>query len=185
MKPPQEIEVFIGVGSNLEGPLERCQEAVRRLAEAEGVTVARYSPWYRTDPVGPPDQPDYVNGVVQIETALDPLETLRLLRTIEDQMGRRRGPHWSPRVIDLDLLLYGDVVLKTEVLTLPHPELHHRRFVLVPLLDLSPQGRHPLLERGFRDLLEALPEGQGVVPLALEKEREGLRGHGSGEIHRH
>ncbi|MFQ5912824.1 MAG: 2-amino-4-hydroxy-6-hydroxymethyldihydropteridine diphosphokinase [Nitrospinota bacterium] len=159
------MEAFIGVGSNLSGPRERCAEAVGRLRKTRGIRVLACSPWYLTAPVGPPDQPDFVNGVVRLETVLDPSGLLCALKAIEDAMGRAGGPRWGPRVIDLDLLLFGDLVREEGGLTIPHPEMGRRRFVLAPLCDLAPELVHPVLGKTFGEMLKDLGEGQKVCPL--------------------
>ena len=156
---------FIGVGSNLRGPKKRCGEAVRRLGEVKGIQVADRSRWYLTSPVGPVPQPDFINGVVQVETYLDPLGLLKALKKIEGDMGRKDTVRWGPRVIDLDLLLYGDEVRNGPDLTIPHPEVVNRRFVLAPLCDLAPEMKHPEKLKTFREMLNALGDGQTVVPL--------------------
>lgn len=110
------------------------------------------SPVYETEPVGPVPQSWFLNAVVAVETALPPLELLRAAREIERNMGREPGPRWGPRLIDIDILLYGDEQLNTEELTLPHPELWNRRFALVPLRELLSSG--PLATRVDQRLAE-------------------------------
>ena len=161
----EKVEAFIGVGSNLNHPKERCAEAMKRVGNAEGVQVIGRSRWYATAPVGPVDQQDFVNGVLRAETRLDPADLLGTLKAIEADMGRRDGLRWGPRVIDLDLLLFGDRVSAGPNLTIPHPEIGERRFVLAPLCDLAPDGIHPISRKTFRQMLEDLGEGQRVVPI--------------------
>jgi 2-amino-4-hydroxy-6-hydroxymethyldihydropteridine diphosphokinase len=162
---PCPVEAFIGVGSNLNSPRDRCTEAVDRLGTTEGIRVLGCSPWYVTAPVGPIDQPDFVNGVVRVESFLGPTRLLGVLQAIENAMGRERDARWGPRVIDLDLLLFGDMVREEEGLTIPHPEMQKRRFVLAPLCDLAPEGLHPVLQKSFQDLLDELGDEQPVSPL--------------------
>ena len=159
------VVAFIGVGSNLKGPKKRCEEAVRRLGDVKEIRVVTRSRWYLTSPVGPVSQPDFINGVVQIETCLDPLDLLRALKKIEDDMGRKENVRWGPRVIDLDLLLYGNEVRDEPSLAIPHPEVANRRFVLAPLCDLVPEMKHPEKLKSFSEMLNALGDGQTVVPL--------------------
>jgi 2-amino-4-hydroxy-6-hydroxymethyldihydropteridine diphosphokinase len=161
--------VLIGMGGNLGDPVAQCREAVRGLEEHPDVTVLRCSSLYRTEPLGKHDQNWFVNGVVLCETTLGPERLLFVLQQMEKRCGRVRRERWGPRTLDLDLLSFGEVVLETESLTLPHPRLHERRFVLVPLLEVAPNWRHPVLLRTARELLEALDveQGQSVEPLVL------------------
>ena len=155
----------IALGSNID-PERNLAEGLRRLARRVRVTAT--SRVYRTPPWGLPDQPDFLNAAVLAETDLAPLTLLDQLQAIEAWQGRLRGERWGPRTLDLDLLLYGDAVLDTPRLTVPHPRLHERRFALVPLCDLIPETRHPVLGRTLRELLDALPpERIEVVPLQL------------------
>ncbi len=151
--------VAIALGSNLSSafgrPADNLREAVRRLGALGEVTAV--SSFYTTEPVGYLDQPTFVNAAALMETPLSPLEVLRGLLAIEHAMGRDRAnvPAKGPRVIDLDLLLFGDVVMQSEELTLPHPAMHERRFVLEPLAEIAPEMVHPGLEGSVSDLLSA------------------------------
>ena len=150
----------IALGSNLPSPFgtpaDNLREALHRLA-ALG-TVKAVSSFHTTDPVGYFDQPEFVNAAALLETTLTPLELLHALLEIERAMGRDRksAPPKGPRIIDLDLLLYDDVVLTTSELTLPHPAMHQRRFVLAPLAEIAPMLLHPTLHATVGDLLAAL-----------------------------
>lgn len=150
----------VALGSNLPSifgdPNANLREAVRRLG-ALG-SVLRVSSFYDTEPVGYQDQPRFINAAALVETDLPPLELLRALLEIERAMGRDRSMSISkgPRVIDLDLLLYGDVALESEELTLPHPAMHERRFVLEPLTEILPETVHPVLRKTMRELLAKL-----------------------------
>ena len=121
--------------------------------------------------MGKKDQDWFINGVVAAETSLRPREFLDFLLDIERQMGRERGERWGPRVIDLDILFYGAKVLNEGGLQIPHPRLHERRFVLIPLRDIAPDLEHPLLNKTVSEILSELPVEEKVVPLS-EIDRE-------------
>lgn len=135
------VEAYVGLGANLGDREAALREAVGRLRTAEGVDVRRLSPVYETEPVGYTEQPAFLNMVAAIGTTLPPADLLELLLDIERQMGRVRTIRWGPRIIDLDLLLYGEVRMTSERLTLPHPRMGERAFVLVPLRDVWPADR--------------------------------------------
>ncbi len=133
--------VGIGLGSNLGSREENLKKAGERLSKL--VTGARYSSLYESEPVGYPDQPWFLNQVCVGRTALPPLRLLFALKEIEEEMGRVPGPRFGPRLIDLDLLFYSDWVLKSHWLTVPHPRLAERSFVVLPLVEIMPDGVHP------------------------------------------
>jgi len=134
---------FIGIGSNLDGPQARVRRAFDALDALPGSRVTGRSPLYRSAPLGGPPQPDYVNAVARLETALAPETLLAALLAIEAEQGRTRGEANAPRTLDLDLLLYDALCCAQPGLRLPHPRMHERRFVLAPLLDLEPAARIP------------------------------------------
>lgn len=148
---------FIGLGSNLEEPVDQIRRALEELAELPETRLKGSSPLYRSPPLGPKGQPWYVNAVAELQTELAPLRLLDELQQIEAGHARVREKRWGPRTLDLDILLYGGMLLKTERLTIPHKELAQRDFVLVPLLDLAPDLEMPMLGPA-RALLAALPE---------------------------
>ena len=127
---------FIGLGANLERPLQNLQHAVLRLAQTPAVTVTATSPVYRSEPLGPQEQPDYHNAVIACGTSLAPLQLLDTTQSIENHLGRVRSQHWGPRVIDLDILLIDGLEITEERLTVPHYAMRTRNFVLRPLADL-------------------------------------------------
>jgi 2-amino-4-hydroxy-6-hydroxymethyldihydropteridine diphosphokinase len=162
--------ILIGLGGNLAGafgPPRATLEAALAQLEHEGVRVVSRSRWYRSAAVPASDQPDFVNAVVAVETTLDPRALLALLHRIETRFGRVRGAANAARTIDLDLLAYHDCVSADADggPVLPHPRLHERAFVLLPLAEIAPEWRHPRLGRTVREVLAALPPGQDAAPL--------------------
>ena len=147
---------LIGLGSNLGDREGNLREALRRLAGTDGVRVVAVSSFVETAPVGGPAQPDYINAAAELATLREPLDLLRDLLRIESEMGRVRETRWGPRVIDLDLLLYSDRVIEIPGLTVPHPRLSQRRFVLEPLAEIAPCAVHPVTKKTARAMLDAL-----------------------------
>ena len=148
---------YVALGSNLgdkEGNLRRALE----LLEERGVEVVKTSTFICTEPYGVTDQPQFLNGVCQVRTSLAPLALLHILLAIEQEMGRVRLRHWGERNIDLDLLLYEDVVMDTPELTLPHPDMQNRDFVLMPLAEIAPALVHPVLRKTIKELKSELME---------------------------
>lgn len=151
----QLARAYIGIGSNLEHPETQLRRAFRALAELPASRCVACSPLYRSAAVGgPPDQPEYLNAVVAVDTTLQPEALLTALQAIEATQGRVRTVRWGPRTLDLDLLLYDDLVLDGPRLTLPHPRLHQRAFVVYPLYDIAPDLKIP---------------GQGLLSELLKK----------------
>ncbi|MBI5634227.1 MAG: 2-amino-4-hydroxy-6-hydroxymethyldihydropteridine diphosphokinase [Nitrospirae bacterium] len=143
--------VHIGIGSNLGNRQENCLEAIR-LLEQHGLSVVKRSSMIETAPWGVTDQPYFINLAIEAETDLSPEELLLLLKSIEDAMGREKTAHWGPRVIDLDILFYDNRIIDSADLKIPHPHLHERDFVLIPLLEIAPEKSHPVLKMKIREL---------------------------------
>jgi 2-amino-4-hydroxy-6-hydroxymethyldihydropteridine diphosphokinase len=135
--------VFIGLGSNLNRPAEQIKAALSALAQLPYSQSLQCAPWYSSIAIGPGDQPNYINTVASLETTLTPEALLDELQFIEKQHGRQRNIRWGARTLDLDILLYGNDIVSTERLKIPHPEMALRGFVLRPLADLAPQLRLP------------------------------------------
>jgi 2-amino-4-hydroxy-6-hydroxymethyldihydropteridine diphosphokinase len=157
------VIAFIGIGSNLEMPAAACLEAMRILSTTRGMKLLRRSSLYQTEPIGP-QQPWFINAVAEIRTGLTPWQLFTELKGIERRMGRTEGTKWGPRIIDLDILLYGQEVLSEETLTIPHPELHRRRFVLVPLCELASYVIHPVFGISARGLIDRVTD-QSLVDI--------------------
>ncbi len=147
-------KIYIALGTNLGDRLANLRDAIDALAP--DVTVLRESTIYETPPWGYTDQPAFLNMVVEAETSLHPRALLAYLKKREDELGRVKNFRYGPRHIDLDILFYDDLVLDEENLQIPHPRLHERAFVLVPLADLAPELVHPALRQDIRTLLSAL-----------------------------
>ena len=149
---------FIGIGSNQKNPAAQCRDAIRRIGAETEIRLLRSSSLYRTEPVGFRNQAWFVNAVAEIRTALSPRKLLDTLKRIEREMGRMEGPRWGPRLIDLDILLYGQEVIAEDGLVIPHPELHRRRFVLEPLCELASYAIHPAFGVSVSGLLDRLTD---------------------------
>ena len=153
---------YIGIGSNVGDRPEFCRKAVKGLDTSDGIRVTRVSSLYETVPVGGPPQRSFINVVAKIETALDPRALLEACKTIEHRMGREPSDiRWGPRVVDLDILLYGSEKVSEPDLEIPHARLKERRFALIPLLEIDPDLTDPWETR----LDDALDEAEGEVEL--------------------
>ena len=153
---------YIGFGSNIGDRLVHIQNAIQTLSKTEGITLQKISSLYKTDPVGYEAQAQFLNGVAAIHTTLSPLSLLHTLKDIETAIGRKHRIRWGPREIDLDILIYGDLCLQTEKLVVPHPEMHLRGFVLVPLAEIAPDLVHPVFQVSIQTLLNRFEDDKTV-----------------------
>jgi 2-amino-4-hydroxy-6-hydroxymethyldihydropteridine diphosphokinase len=155
------VQVFVALGCNLGDREAQLDRAFGRLAREEGVQLVARSAIRQTPALLPPEdptpQPDFLNAVAQLSVELAAPELLKRLKAIEVELGRRARTRWAPRELDLDLLVYGQKILDLPGITVPHPELHRRRFVLEPLVELAPGFKHPVLGLTFAELLQRLP----------------------------
>jgi 2-amino-4-hydroxy-6-hydroxymethyldihydropteridine diphosphokinase len=174
LDPASAVTAYLGLGSNLGDRRAAMRRAVGLLRAQPGLMVTRTSSLYETDPIGgPPGQAPYLNAVVAVATTLSPQALLSGCLSIENQLGRQRTVRRGPRTLDLDLLLYGNRVEQGPNLFLPHPLMHERRFVLVPLAEIAPEACHPVAGQCIMALLDALPlsnatsqAGERVDPVA-------------------
>ena len=148
---------YIGIGSNLGSREDNCEIAIK-LLEAGDIIVTKRSSMIVTEPWGVEDQPKFINMAVEIETDLKPEELLSILKKIESEIGRNTSERWGPRIIDLDILLYDDLIIKTPELEIPHPYITEREFVLKPLSEIAPEKIHPVLKRSVKSLLLKLSQ---------------------------
>jgi 2-amino-4-hydroxy-6-hydroxymethyldihydropteridine diphosphokinase len=161
-KDGRSVVCFIGLGSNIADPVSNCLESVDRIAAFSRSKVLKRSSLYWTEPVGMTEQEWFVNAVVEIETKYRASTLLEILQKIEDDMGRVRNERWGPRIIDLDILLYGQEIISEGDLIVPHPELHKRRFVLVPLCEIASYVIHPSYGVSMKGLLDRLDDTNAV-----------------------
>ncbi len=159
------IVCFLGIGSNMGNPASNCKDAVIRMSGIEGVSVLGVSSLYRTQPVGFEDQNWFANGVIEIRTSLKPRALMDVIQRVEEEMGRIRVQKWGPRIIDIDIIMYGQAIIEEGGLVIPHPEFHKRRFVLVPLNEIAPCAIHPLFGISVKGLLDRLQDENKVERL--------------------
>jgi len=164
-----EVLAYIGLGSNLGDRENNLSEALNRMRSVAGLSLLRVSSFHESEPIGPPDQPDFLNAVAEVATSLPPRSLLGATQRIELEMGRIRSRHWGPRLIDLDILLYGDRLVSEHDLVIPHPMMHVRRFVLAPLCELVPNEEHPTLGLTFSQLLRRVKWDAGVQGLSTQR----------------
>jgi 2-amino-4-hydroxy-6-hydroxymethyldihydropteridine diphosphokinase len=155
--------VYLSLGSNVGDREAQLREAEKRLSKLGRVVAI--SSFYETEPVEFTEQPWFLNCAVKLETGLAPKDLMAAILGIEEEMGRRRVQNKGPRSIDIDILLFADAIVESSAVTIPHPAMHQRRFVLEPLAEIAPEALHPLLEKTIRELLDRLPHGQRVRKL--------------------
>ena len=153
---------YVALGSNLGDKEANLRKALELLQE-RGVEIVKTSTFISTEPYGVTDQPQFLNGVCEVRTSLVPLALLHTLLEIEQEMGRVRLRHWGERNIDLDLLLYEDVVMDTPELKLPHPDMQNRDFVLLPLVEIAPELVHPILQKSIEELSNLYISKRAVI----------------------
>ena len=156
------MNAWLSLGANIGDPPAQLAEAIRRIQAHPAISVVGQSSVLTTKPWGKTDQPDFANQVVTVETSLEPLELLDVILGIELDMGRVRKEVWGPRLIDIDILLWGNDSIEEPGLSIPHPRLHERRFVLEPLAEIAPNIIHPKLNATVRGLLDALNDSSRV-----------------------
>jgi len=164
---PTMHTVYISVGSNIGNALAHCLKGISKIQKIPGVQLDKTSTFYKTEPVDYTDQKWFVNAVVKIRTSLEPIQLFNLLKSIEKEEGRtENGIRFGPRVLDLDILFFDDLILDTPDLTIPHTRMQNRRFVLKPLCDINPDFVHPVLNENMRNLLEnSGKKGQRIIKL--------------------
>jgi len=154
-------DVYLSLGSNIGSKRENIKKALNLLDDDKNVEVAHASSLYETKPWGYINQPNFYNCVSQINTNYEPIELLRLIQTIETKMGRIKNKKWGPRIIDIDIILFENIILDSNDLIIPHPWMEKRAFVLFPLMELDNKIMHPISKRGIAKLVEAVG-GEGL-----------------------
>ncbi len=148
--------VYIGLGSNIGDRERNIVNAITRIDACKEICIKNKSGFYNTKPIGGPPQPDYVNCVIELETEIEPQRMLGEFKEIELELGRRPGVRWGPRIIDIDILLYGNRIINDHNIKIPHERMHERTFVLEPLCEISPDFEHPVLRKTICELLKEL-----------------------------
>lgn len=147
---------YLAIGSNIGDRERNCAEALKKLSEISGIKINKKSSFYETGPEDGPPQGDYINGVIEISTDIPPLDLLAQIKHLEKDMGRKDKPRNFPRIIDIDILLYDDIILNSEKLIIPHLRMHKRKFVLKGFSELAPEVLHPVLGETIGELYKAL-----------------------------
>ncbi len=173
-KPAEYKTVFISLGSNVGDREEYIEQAITLLRETPGIKVIRRSSNFETQPQGRKNQPLFINAAVEISTNYSPQNLLELLQGFEDTLGRDRSLEWGPRTIDMDILLYSNELISEDNLTVPHPLMHERLFVLEPLKEIAPNVVHPILERTIKELYHD-KKAEGMESEKYDEDLPGFR----------
>ncbi|MBS3813650.1 2-amino-4-hydroxy-6-hydroxymethyldihydropteridine diphosphokinase [Candidatus Bipolaricaulota bacterium] len=158
------VRAFVGLGSNLGDRKANIANSLQLLSRAEGIHLIDRSSNYETEPIGP-TQPWFINSAIEIQTSLSPEDLLDGCKEVEKRIGRVDSLHWGPRLVDLDLLLYGDRVIEKDNIDVPHSQMAKRKFVLLPLLELDSELIHPKLGRPLKELLTKTEEDKKVIKI--------------------
>ncbi len=169
-KTDQVNIAYISIGSNMGGKLENCLKGLAALGEIDRIAIEDWSEFYMTEPMEYTDQPWFVNSAARIRTTLGPFDLLKILKSLEAELGRiGSSRRFGPRVLDFDIIFYNDIVIETPGLVIPHPRMHHREFVLRPICDLAPDMVHPVLKKSSLQLLdEVAAEKQKCIRMEAE-----------------
>jgi len=162
------IVCHIGIGSNVGDALQNCKDAIESVSRLDSIKLIQSSSFYKTEPVGDIKQEYFINAIIEIKTKLSARELLLSLQEIERKMGRKREVKGGPRIIDLDIIFYGQEIIKKKGLTVPHPETHKRRFVLEPLNEIASYFIHPVFGVSVRGLKERLDDTKSVEKISQE-----------------
>jgi 2-amino-4-hydroxy-6-hydroxymethyldihydropteridine diphosphokinase len=156
------MDAFLLLGSNIDAEenIEKCLTLIKAISKTELISTSSI---YRTEPFGYREQPYFLNLAVKVKTGLSPRELLFEIKEIEKALGRKRGVRWGPRAIDIDILFYGDKIIDEEGLKVPHPQVHLRKFALIPLKEIAPGLFHPVLKKRVDELIKDAPEAEVVL----------------------
>ena len=160
--------VYIGIGSNIGDRYKNCTVAIDTICASESIRLLEQSSFYLTEPWGVKEQDDFINLVIKIDTSLSPQQLFCFLQEAERKLGKKETVKWGPRTIDLDILFYNGQTLEAPQLTIPHPLLHQRGFVLIPLQEIDPHLTHPVFSRTISQLLDSLSDDTRVTKLVKE-----------------